>query len=692
MNTTRLAAVPLAAALAALALAACGGGGASGPAAPVIVTAPTPQEVLVGEVATYTVTATGAGLTYRWQLGVEDVPGATGASYTTPAATLDHDGRSYRVVVSNAAGSVTSAAARLTVRPNITPVRATPWVEGGGSTAWALKADGTVWAWGTNMFGQLGQGHTRDSLVPVGVRDPTGAGLLDRVVKLSASGGHALALRDDGTVWAWGTTNAIGAVQGGDQMTLLPVQVAGVGGAGVLTGVVDVSAGFGVSAAVLSDGTVVAWGDNSHGAAGTGFIADGAFTPATVWFPNPVAGAAGVVQVSAANHRVLARRADGTVLSWGANPNGELGRVTGDTATPGPVGGVSSAVRVVAGERTSAAILADGSARVWGVHGYSGGGEACQELTTTTPVAIPRPAGTAGTFAALAPLWPATLLAYDGKLLHNGRAPDDLPSGRCTGGLAEVPGLAGVVGAARYGGWSGFAWTRDGKVWSFGDNSLGELGLGHADAVTGVHEVPGFNLLGAADAGQVAFFTDFDTAVPLEVAPGAVAARTPVQGFEGLGPAGEPFGGGFLRSATGNTVTLTLSGLPAHRSLSLGFLFAAIDSLDGAGSFPAGDYFKITLDGETIFREAFANAVTSQVQTYLPPPGVELARWQDLGFGGPGGYHTDSAYDLAADPRFQLLPHTAPEAVFTFEIEGAGIQGLDDESWAMDNLRVTSHP
>ncbi len=272
--TTRLVRRPPAALLTALTLAACGGG-ASGPAAPVIVTPPAAQTVLVGEAATFNVVASGTDLTYRWQLDTEDIPGATGASYTASAATLDHDGRTYRVVVTNAAGSVTSPAARLTVQPLITPARVVPWVEGGGGTVWALKADGTVWAWGGNMFGQLGQGHTRDSLSPVPVRDPSGAGVLDRVVKLSASGSHALALRDDGTVWTWGTSRALGAVQGGDQTALLPVQVLGTVGAGVLSGVVDVSAGFGVSAAVLSDGTVVAWGDNSRGATGAGFVSAG---------------------------------------------------------------------------------------------------------------------------------------------------------------------------------------------------------------------------------------------------------------------------------------------------------------------------------------------------------------------------------------------------------------------------------
>lgn len=129
--------------------------------------------------------------------------------------------------------------------------------------------------------------------------------------------------------------------------------------------------------------------------------------------------------------------------------------------------------------------------------------------------------------------------------------------------------------------------------------------------------------------------------------------------------------------------------MATHSSLNLGFLFAAIDSLDGTGTFPSGDFFRIALDGAQIFRESFANALASQVQSYMPAAGVELARRVDLGFGGPGGFLTDSAYDFAADPRFSNIAHSGSNAVFTFVVEGQGVQSLDDESWAMDNLRVS---
>jgi hypothetical protein len=136
-------------------------------------------------------------------------------------------------------------------------------------------------------------------------------------------------------------------------------------------------------------------------------------------------------------------------------------------------------------------------------------------------------------------------------------------------------------------------------------------------------------------------------------------------------------------------VTLSLAGLPTHDTISLAFLFAAIDSLDGTGQFPAGDFFKIVFDGTTLFSESFANATPTQIQSYVPPAGVELARHVNLGFSGPGSFYTDSAYDFGADPRFANFAHTGSTATIEFFIFGPGNQDLNDESWAMDNLRVS---
>lgn len=197
-----------------------------------------------------------------------------------------------------------------------------------------------------------------------------------------------------------------------------------------------------------------------------------------------------------------------------------------------------------------------------------------------------------------------------------------------------------------------------------------------------------FNGSTAIAAPVTVFSTDFNGSLPAAISPGT-ATLTGVQGFAGYGPSGNQFGGNFLRSATGNTVTLNLAGLPAHDTISLAFLFAAIDSLDGTGTFPAGDFFKIVFDGNTLFSESFANATLSQVQSYVPPAGVELARHADLGFTGPGSYYTDSAYDFGADPIFSNFSHTGSTAKIEFFIFGPGNQDINDESWAMDNLSVS---
>lgn len=186
------------------------------------------------------------------------------------------------------------------------------------------------------------------------------------------------------------------------------------------------------------------------------------------------------------------------------------------------------------------------------------------------------------------------------------------------------------------------------------------------------------------------FATDFNGPLAAEISAGT-AALTNVQGYAGLGPSGNQFGGNFLRSETGNIVSLNLTNLPDHDTVSLKFLFAAIDSLDGTGTFPQGDFFKIVFDGNVLFSESFANALPSQTQSYTPPTGVELARYQALGFtpGNSNSVYSDSAYNLGADPVFSDFAHSGSSALIQFFIFGEGNQALDDESWGMDNLEVS---
>jgi len=120
----------------------------------------------------------------------------------------------------------------------------------------AIRNDGTVWGWGSNHAGQLGDGTTQQRATPVKVQFPQGVG---PIVAVSGGGFHSLALDRDGRVWAWGA-NGYGQLGVGDKTDRpIPVQLSTMGQ------VTAVAAGFGHSLALKDDGSVWAWGMNSYG-------------------------------------------------------------------------------------------------------------------------------------------------------------------------------------------------------------------------------------------------------------------------------------------------------------------------------------------------------------------------------------------------------------------------------------------
>ncbi len=217
----------------------------------------------------------------------------------------------------------------------------------------ALRSDGTVWGWGEN-WGQLGDNTIEDRYSPVQVHGPNDVGYLDGVVKIAAGDQHSLAIRSDGTVWAWGRNNYGRLGDGTTTHRLTPVQVVG------LTEVVAIAAGFDHSLAVRQDGTVWAWGHNHKGQLGDG-------TTTSSYTPKQVPGLTGITAVSAGYWWSLALKADGTVYGWGYNYHGELGNGTNtDSLSPVPVSGLSGAVGISCGDYHGHAVKADGTAWSWG--------------------------------------------------------------------------------------------------------------------------------------------------------------------------------------------------------------------------------------------------------------------------------------------------------------------------------------
>jgi alpha-tubulin suppressor-like RCC1 family protein len=198
-------------------------------------------------------------------------------------------------------------------------------VDGGGNTAYALRSDGTVWAWGANSNYALGTGSNVDySTTPVQVSGLTG------VTAIAAGNfGAAYALRNDGTVWAWGNAASGRLGNGSDADVQTPVQVSG------LTGVTSIAAGFSNGYAVRSDGTAWAWGANFGGMLGNGVDCTDPTCASLV--PVQVASLSNVTLMAGFDNGAYAVRSDGTVWGWGWNTLDELGVTTERQYTTAPV-------------------------------------------------------------------------------------------------------------------------------------------------------------------------------------------------------------------------------------------------------------------------------------------------------------------------------------------------------------------
>jgi len=237
----------------------------------------------------------------------------------------------------------------------------------------AVDRFGAVYAWGNNGSGQLGDGTTNPSLVPEVVSSLSG------IVSVAGGGvapqGFSFAVRSDGVAFAWGY-NADGELGLGNTSTgpMVPTQIPSF--ANVLT----VSAGKQFAVALKKDGTVWAWGANDHGQLGKGDN----FPSSS---PLQVPGLANMVKVVAGGTHVLALRADGAVFAWGYNLYGQVGNNSPiDSLVPVQVGLPGAAIDIAASSIESWAALADGSVYGWGDNAVGQVGDLTRVITRPTPV------------------------------------------------------------------------------------------------------------------------------------------------------------------------------------------------------------------------------------------------------------------------------------------------------------------
>ncbi|HEX8337774.1 MAG TPA: S8 family serine peptidase, partial [Pyrinomonadaceae bacterium] len=247
-------------------------------------------------------------------------------------------------------------------------------VAAGTAFGLALKSDGTVWAWGDNTSGQLGS-----SDVPAAPKTaPVRVKALGDVKAIAAGGSHALALKADGTLWAWGSNGGgqLGVGARDDNPHFVPVFVA--------SGVKAAAAGTGQTYFVKTDGTVWACGYNFNGLAGRpGAVAN-------VPTPTKMETLSEVASVFSGENSSFAVKTDGTLWAWGDDSYGQLGRgATGGqhNAVPAQVAGVANVVSVAAGYTYVYAAKADGGLWRWGTNSGSLAPAQVQGAPLTTQVA-----------------------------------------------------------------------------------------------------------------------------------------------------------------------------------------------------------------------------------------------------------------------------------------------------------------
>ena len=262
-----------------------------------------------------------------------------------------------------------------------------------GATVCAVLASGQVLCWGDGLQGELGNGADSSASTPVAVSGITSA----TRVAVGGYDGHACAVLVTGQVECWGYANQ-GQLGNGVQMneSNVPVTVSGI------TDATQVAAGWDHTCALLMSGQIDCWGSNGFGQLGTGPAINASSVPVSV------SGIANATQVATGDEHSCALLATGTVDCWGYNLYGELGNgsLMTSSAVPVQVSGIATAIEIAAGDFGACALLADGSVDCWGINGNGqlGNGTMTDSNVPVQVSALPRASHIATDFTSCAVL------------------------------------------------------------------------------------------------------------------------------------------------------------------------------------------------------------------------------------------------------------------------------------------------
>ncbi len=253
-----------------------------------------------------------------------------------------------------------------------------PWkqVSSGDNHICGIKNNGSAWCWGSDGNGQLGNGAGAANLeVPGSI---TGT---DTWVKISGGFFHTCAIKIDGTAWCWGSDASGQLGNGAPGNAISPSAVTG------SSPWVDIEAGVASSCGIKNDGTAWCWGEDANGELGNGA------TTGQQISPSQVSGTGTWIKVTVGETHACGLKSDGTAWCWGTDTDGELGNdsVTGNQISPSQVSGTGSWIQIDAGHSHTCGVKADGTGWCWGDDTY---GQLGNGATTGSQISPSQVSGT----------------------------------------------------------------------------------------------------------------------------------------------------------------------------------------------------------------------------------------------------------------------------------------------------------
>jgi alpha-tubulin suppressor-like RCC1 family protein len=334
----------------------------------------------------------------------------------------------------------------------------------------ALQSNGTLWAWGNNSLGQLGFGDLTHR------SSPTQVGNISTWTQVSSYGSFSYALKSDGTVWATGN-NSTGQLGFNNQTAVSsPVQISSTSPDSSVIWTTIANGNY-HSLGVQSGGTLWAWGLNSSGQLGTNTS-----TLSSVFSPVQIGTESYWAQISARGSQSAALLSNGTLWMWGLNDFGQLG-LSNQTnrSSPVQVGALSNWAQVAVGFQWTVAIQSNGTIWAWGL------GSNFNQLGLNTSINYSSPVQI-GTLS----LWTRVACGYShSAAVRNSTNLNLYTWGNSTAGALGYLGIISPIQISTDSNWvtvsSGPNWTlavqSNGTLWSWGDNSAGQLGRNIAQAV-----------------------------------------------------------------------------------------------------------------------------------------------------------------------------------------------------------------